>query len=152
MVLLMVSYMVLCMVSYKILFYGWYHIWFYVWYHIRVFVYACLYVLSYFYVCFFSMLFLGVQSPLPGRTIFRNLICQNPFLGGSLPYRGEPFSEIPSKGPRASPGGPRVARRGVPGPRRGVPGPHHPPWRKVSSTNSPGPSTQLYIDICFIFN
>ena len=42
----------------------------------------------------FISILLGLQSPLPGRTIFRNLIFQSPFLGGSLPYRGEPFSEI----------------------------------------------------------
>ena len=56
-------------------------------------LYAFLYVLDC-VLCVCSMFFLGVHSPLPGRTIFRNMIGQSPFSGGSLPYRGEPFSEI----------------------------------------------------------
>ena len=40
----------------------------------------------------FITILLGLQSPLPGRTIFRNLMFKA--VGGSLPYRGEPFSEI----------------------------------------------------------
>ena len=42
----------------------------------------------------FITILLGLQSPLPGRTFFQKSDFQSPFLGGSLPYRSEPFSEI----------------------------------------------------------